>query len=247
MRLDSILFVAVLSAFFNGSSTHSVSTPVENIISNQEDDPAHVVGAEPTKEERALPGLDKVIEKVKSMTSSGMEEMVDVNNVVKAYKTLQLHKGIPFRNERYDAWIRYLEMTSSDTLKAELESSGRDGEKKFLKVVLKIKSFKYFKKLELDNGLDKLLDKPNFDLFLSYAAHFEPARTKEAVLIKAARTVYGDIPLGKMLEAASKNDRTATLLLQELDKLERMDAYLTDQLSLSLEELPPSLLANAHV
>ncbi|RQM15421.1 hypothetical protein KXD40_006040 [Peronospora effusa] len=62
------------------------------------------------------------------MTFSGMEEMVDVNNVVKAYKTLQLHKNIPSRNERYDAWIKYLEKTSSDTLKAELESSGRDGE-----------------------------------------------------------------------------------------------------------------------
>ncbi|CAI5706926.1 unnamed protein product [Peronospora effusa] len=104
-----------------------------------------------------------------------------------------------------------------------------------------------FKKLELDNGLDKLLDKPNFDLFYRYAAHFQPEWTKEAVFIKAARTVYEDIPLGKMLEAASKNDHTARLLLQELDKRERMDAYLKDQLSLSLEELPPSHLANAHV
>ncbi|CAH0487644.1 unnamed protein product [Peronospora farinosa] len=69
------------------------------------------------------------------MTFSGMEEMVDVNNLVKTYKTLKLHKNIPSRNERYDAWIKYSEKTSSDTLKAELESSGRDGEEIFLKVL----------------------------------------------------------------------------------------------------------------
>ncbi|CAI5706934.1 hypothetical protein KXD40_006047 [Peronospora effusa] len=75
-----------------------------------------------------------------------------------------------------------------------------------------------FKILKLDNGLDKLLDKSNLDLFYRYADKYEPEWTKEASLITAARTVYGDIPLGKMLLAARENDATLKPFILELFK-----------------------------
>ncbi|RQM17423.1 hypothetical protein DD237_001428 [Peronospora effusa] len=72
-----------------------------------------------------------------------------------------------------------------------------------------------FNELNLQNNL---LKNPNLDIFYSFAAKFESTMTKEASLITAARAVYGDIPLGKMLEAAWRKDTdaTATPLLLEL-------------------------------
>ncbi|RQM17429.1 hypothetical protein KXD40_006057 [Peronospora effusa] len=130
MRLDSIFFVAVLFACFNLTSISVVSITFKA--------PAHEFDVETAKEERtsSIPVFDTVIKKIKSMTSSGMEEMADVNNMLDVYKTLQRQKGILSHNERYNDGIRYLERTSLDTLKAELESSGNDGDKIFLKVLI---------------------------------------------------------------------------------------------------------------
>ncbi|CAH0486378.1 unnamed protein product [Peronospora farinosa] len=101
MRLDSIFFVAVLFACFNLSSISVVSITFKA--------PAHEFDVEAAKEERtsSIPVFDTVIKKIKSMTSSRMEEMVDVNNVVEVYKTLQRHKGILSHNERYNAGISW--------------------------------------------------------------------------------------------------------------------------------------------
>ncbi|CAH0488709.1 unnamed protein product [Peronospora farinosa] len=89
MRLDSLFFVALLFACFNTSSTRSISTSMGSVTPSQKDVPTHEVGVKTTIEERTfnVPGFDKAIEGV-----------------------LQLHKdnSIRLRNERYNAWIRYL-------------------------------------------------------------------------------------------------------------------------------------------
>ncbi|CAH0486387.1 unnamed protein product [Peronospora farinosa] len=159
MRLDSILFVAGLSACINASSTHSISSSAKSIASHQEDVFADGIGVETINEERTLniPGFDTVVENINLMASSRMVKMLDGKNQV----------------------------------------------------------VQVFRELNLQNNL---LENPNLNLFYSFAGKFKHEKTEKTSLITAARAVYGDIPLGKMLEAAwrKSTDATATPLLIEL-------------------------------
>ncbi|CAH0488707.1 unnamed protein product [Peronospora farinosa] len=347
MRLDSLFFVALLFACFNTSSTRSISTSMGSVTPSQKDVPTHGFvrdGVETIKEERTFnePGFDKAIEGVNSMAPGFIKEMLDwisgksETYAEKAYKFLQLDEdnNLGLRNERYNAWIRYLAEAPPAIKSAIPKLLGRHGDESFLKMLDALEEAKVGKDLqgqlksalitswkdqkkpardvfkllklnlkpepnhsvdverlrmwvqyveknlfmpgtqmlvvirdyELDvrvmilgglkqidgtdwvvqflqnpllkffqerDGLFKgqvvqvfeelnlqnnLLKNPNLDIFYSFAVKFESKMTKEASLITAARAVYGDIPLGKMLEAAWRkdNDATATPLLLEL-------------------------------
>ncbi|CAH0486386.1 unnamed protein product [Peronospora farinosa] len=326
MRLDSILFVAGLSACINASSTHSISSSAKSIASHQEDVFADGIGVETINEERTLniPGFDTVVENINLMASSRMVKMLDGKSMFEAYKTLQLHKGIPFRKKRYNTWIGNLDNAFPHPFKTELKVSKDHEEESFLMVLKalikaqkrediqgelnkaliefwtlkKMSSDAVFKLLKLNKLTDytqyikllsmwvdfskssdvnmrsaivhyhdstrlrilarlskimgteevvqplqdslvdtwnlekrsaenlfsklKLLKKGRsdiyFDMWVNFAGKFKHEKTEKTSLITAARAVYGDIPLGKMLEAAwrKSTDATATPLLIEL-------------------------------
>ncbi|CAH0486385.1 unnamed protein product [Peronospora farinosa] len=157
MRLDSILFVAGLSACINASSTHSISSSAKSIASHQEDVFADGIGVETINEERTLniPGFDTVVENINLMASSRMVKMLDGKSMFEAYKTLQLHKGIPFRKKRYNTWIGNLDNAFPHPFKTELKVSKDHEEESFLMVLKAL--IKAQKREDIQGELNKAL------------------------------------------------------------------------------------------
>ena len=133
MRLDTLLFAAVLFAFCNTSSTSSISTTVRSLTSKQEDVAAYGVGVETTKEERTLnsSGFGNIVDAI----ASKLREMrlhktlkADTNDDIEAYKYLGLDKKDinPIPNERYNVWLNYLAKKATQTRKSENNEPEKD-------------------------------------------------------------------------------------------------------------------------
>ena len=130
MRVEFLLFAAILFACVNTSSTNSISTTARSLTSKQEDVAAHGVGVETIKEERApiLLGFDKINEaKAPNYMEKMLYKILQVNekNGVDAYKFLHLDKeNINWlRNERYNAWLKYLGKRANSSLSMKKLSS----------------------------------------------------------------------------------------------------------------------------
>ena len=117
MRVDLLLFAAILFACCNTLSTSAISTTARSLTSNHKDIAAHGVGVELAKEERMLSFMefDKPIEGVNAIYSKLSEMAISMffkasGKEVKAYNFLQLDRknSIQLRNERYNAWLNYL-------------------------------------------------------------------------------------------------------------------------------------------
>ena len=130
MRLESVLFAAVLFACCNTSSTSLISTTARSLTSKQENVAAYEVGVETTKEERILhlSEFDNPIEGVRAMVSEGMEKWISMiysayGEEVGAYNFLRLNKQkiIYLRNERYNAWLNYVAKKDRHTLLTQAE------------------------------------------------------------------------------------------------------------------------------
>ena len=118
MRVDSMLFTAILFACCNTSSASAISTPVRSLTSKREDDAARGAFVETTKEERAplMLGVENIKEGVDAKASI-MENIIHKGLELHgkygadAYKTLHLDQenSKVLRNARLNAWLRYVE------------------------------------------------------------------------------------------------------------------------------------------
>ena len=126
MRLDILLFAAVLFAFCNTSSTGSISTTVRSLTSKQEDVAAYGVGVETTKEERALNFSDfgnifnAIVSKLTGKSRLTILKMRGKDDM-EAYEYLGLDRkdSNPIPNERYNVWLNHLAKKGTQTRKSE--------------------------------------------------------------------------------------------------------------------------------
>lgn len=79
-----------------------------------------------------------------------------------------------------------------------------------------------FLRLKLNQAGDKLLEKPQFLLWLNYADELASKTGKEVSAITTLTTQYGDISLAKLLQADSKVVKTKEIAVKlELSQMQR--------------------------